>query len=321
MNDRMHQETTVTSGKWLGPALVALAGVAASSLVTYRKGQEAERIHPPLGKFIEVDGVRLHYIERGQGDPLVLLHGDGAMAEDFELSGLPAAAAGNYRVISFDRPGYGYSQRPDSRQWTAIEQAALLRQALDQLGVQNPVVLGHSWGNFVALAMALEYPAYVKSLVLLSGYYYPSLRLDAELLATPALPVVGTLMRHTVSPVSGRMMWPGISKKLFAPAEIPSRWDQFPVWLTLRASQLKASAAESGMMVPSAKLLYKRYRELKMPILIMAGSGDRIVSPKKNAQRLHDELPHSELRIKEGIGHMIHYACADEIAAAIRSLK
>ena len=72
------------------------------------------------------DGVRLHYIDRGQGEPVVLLHGNGTMAQDFDLSGVLEIAAGRYRVIAFDRPGYGHSARPRDRIWTPDAQAKLL---------------------------------------------------------------------------------------------------------------------------------------------------------------------------------------------------
>ncbi|MGZ3158639.1 MAG: alpha/beta fold hydrolase [Burkholderiaceae bacterium] len=321
MNNAMRDDNNEHPAKWRGPALLALAALAVSSLVMRKKIQQAERVHPPLGQFIEVDGVRLHYVEYGTGDPLVLLHGNGTMAEDFEISGLSKAAAAQHRVIAFDRPGYGYSDRPDGKDWTPIEQATLLHQALRQLGVERPIVLGHSWGTLVALAWALEFPEDVRGLVLLSGYYYPSMRPDTKLLATPAVPLLGTLMRYTVSPLSGRLLWPAIAKHMFSPAKVADRFSSFPVWLSLRPGQLRASAVESGMMVPSAKILSPRYRELNLPIFIMAGAKDKIANAKTNSERLHEELPHSLLRIEEGVGHMIHYACTDEIVTAIQTLE
>src|SRR3954454_25098960 len=88
----------------------------------------AERKNPPVGSFIECDGVRLHYLDRG--DPaapcVVLLHGNGSMIQDFTISCLVDAFARGNRVLCFDRPGFGHSQRPRSRIWTATSQAALL---------------------------------------------------------------------------------------------------------------------------------------------------------------------------------------------------
>ena len=74
-------------------AAVGIAALAVSALVNHRLAKDAERRNPPQGRFLEVDGVRLHYVERGKGQPLVLLHGNGSMIQDFESSGLLDKAA------------------------------------------------------------------------------------------------------------------------------------------------------------------------------------------------------------------------------------
>ena len=100
-------------------AAAATAGaLAISALVNRRLARNAENDNPPAGQFLEVNGVRLHYVERGSGTPLVLLHGNGSMIQDFESSGLIDLAAKNYRVIVFDRPGFGHSDRPRNVVWT-----------------------------------------------------------------------------------------------------------------------------------------------------------------------------------------------------------
>src|SRR5215212_11307414 len=92
----------------------ALAAAAAAVLVQ-QKTRRAERENPPSGRFVNIDGVRLHYVERGEGTPVVLLHGNGMTLQDFALSGVLELTAARYRVIAFDRPGYGYSTRPRGR--------------------------------------------------------------------------------------------------------------------------------------------------------------------------------------------------------------
>jgi pimeloyl-ACP methyl ester carboxylesterase len=303
------------------PALLAGAAIGialAAAFVAVRiKTASAERSHPPAGKFIEVDGVRLHYLEQGAGPAIVLLHGNGVMAEDFEFSGLLARLAQTHRVIAFDRPGFGYSDRPAGTDWTPEAQAHLFHDALQALGVDRPIVVGHSWGTLVALALALDHPASVRGIALLGGYYYPSLRVDAFLNALADLPIVGTLWRHTAAPLLGRLMWPALSKQIFAPAPVPERFHQLPPWLALRPSQLQAAAAENGLMVPAAKRLSQRYGELTMPVALVAGIGDKLISPKKNSQRLHRAVAQSELALTGGAGHMLHYSRVDEIVAAI----
>jgi pimeloyl-ACP methyl ester carboxylesterase len=294
------------------------AALAAAALIVRQRTNEAESENPPLGNFIDVDGVRLHYVERGAGQPLVLLHGDGSLIQDFELSGLIDMAAKNYRVIAFDRPGYGYSDRPRMTIWTPQAQAALLHRALQKLGARQPIVVGHSWGTLVAIAMGLDFPDDVKSLVLLSGYYYPTARLDVPLLSPPAIPIIGDLLRYTISPLIGRMIWPAMKRRIFSPAPVPERFESgFPVWMTLRPSQMRATAADSALMIPAAFSLRHRYHELTMPVVIMAGESDWHADQHLHSERLHEELPHSTLHITRGAGHMLHHVAQHEVMDAI----
>src|SRR5688572_16877283 len=130
--------TPSQTGKILAASAAALAATAAYN--AYR-ARQAEREHPPAGDFIEVDGVRLHYLRKGNGPPVVLLHGNIVTAEDWVLSGILDRVARHHTVFAFDRPGYGYSDRPQGSVWTAGQQADLLIEALARLGVDVPVVV------------------------------------------------------------------------------------------------------------------------------------------------------------------------------------
>jgi len=300
--------------------LLAAGALTAAYFVVRSKTQQAERDHPPAGRFVTANGVRLHYLEKGSGPVIVLLHGNGATSEDFRLSGLIDALAYEHRVIAFDRPGFGYSERPRSTIWTPEAQAGLLAEALRQLGVAQAVVLGHSWGTMVALAMGLDHPGLARGLVLLSGYYYPSVRMDVALLTGPAIPVIGDVMSHTVSPLLGRLLWPGFVKRVFSPRPVDAAFRRWPKWMSLRPVQVRAEAAETALMIPSAAGLHRRYPELTMPVSIFTGDGDKIVHPMHNAARLHRELLQSELHTVPDAGHMVHYAAQDEIVSAVRRI-
>jgi pimeloyl-ACP methyl ester carboxylesterase len=310
---------TEVKGWQLGAAAAGI-GLAASFFYVRAKTRQAEAENPPRGRFVEVDGVRLHYIERGEGPVLVLLHGNGVLANDFEHSGLLDRAAQHYRVIAFDRPGFGYSERPRSTVWTPQAQARLLHHALQELEVDSAIVLGHSWGTLVALAMALEVPDFVRGLVLLSGYYYPSLRLDVPMLSGPAIPVLGDLMRYTVSPILTRMMWRPLTKNVFSPQPVADSFRRLKPWMALRPSQLRASAAETALMVPAAMSLAKRYPELKVPAVLIAGTQDKVVDFSHNSERLNERIPDSELQLQPGVGHMTHYANPEQVMAAIDAI-
>src|SRR4051794_26265949 len=175
----------------MATSLVAAAGLlAGTAFVNRQLAQKADRDNPPEGNFMEIDGVRLHYVERGEGRALVLFHGNGSMIQDFQSSGLIDLAAENYRVIVFDRPGFGHSLRPRNVVWTPDAQADLFAKALDRLNVRQAIVLGHSSGASVAVALATRHPALVQALVLASGYYFPTARADVVALSGPAIPML-----------------------------------------------------------------------------------------------------------------------------------
>jgi pimeloyl-ACP methyl ester carboxylesterase len=302
----------------LGAAALTTAALGAAALWNARRARQAERNNPPHGLFFEIDGVHLHYLDRGDGPTVVLLHGNGAMVEDFEISGVFDRLAERYRVIAFDRPGFGHTNRPRSRVWTPFAQAALIRQALARLGIEQATIVGHSWGTLVALALALDHPSVVRALVLLSGYYFPTRRADVLLLSPTAAPILGDVLRYTISPLMARAMWPRITRRIFAPDLVPPRFAAaFPRELSLRPSQLKAVASDTAFMIPSAAALATRYGELEMPVVLVSGRNDQIVDFGRHSDRLHASLPQSELIAVAGAGHMIHYTALNQVIAGL----
>lgn len=302
------------------PAIAAVAGaatfLAVTAVVNRHFARKAQRDNPPQGRFVDVDGVRLHYVERGSGRPLVLFHGNGSMIQDFQSSGLIDLAAENYRVIVFDRPGFGHSLRPRNVVCSPDAQADLFRNALDRLGVQRAIVLGHSWGAFVAVALAVKHPSFVEALVLVSGYYFPTVRVDVAITSVPAIPVLGDIVSYTVSPIITRLIWPAILRKIFGPRPVPAKFAGFPKEMAVRPSQIRATAAEAALMMPAAFAASKTYGELEMPTIILAGEADRLIEIGQSA-RLHDEVKQSMFRRIAGAGHMIQQSATSDVMAAI----
>jgi pimeloyl-ACP methyl ester carboxylesterase len=299
---------------------VAIGALAAMALVNRHLAKKAERDNPAAGRFLDVDGVRLHYVERGSGEPLVLLHGNGSMIEDFESSGLIDLAARNYRVIVFDRPGFGHSDRPRNVVWTPDAQAELIKHALERLGVSNAIVLGHSWGASVAVALALKYPGLIHGLVLASGYYYPTARPDVVAMGAPALPLIGDFLSHTLSPLISRAIWPLMLAKIFGPRSVPEKFQAFPKEMALRPSQIRASAAESALMIPDAFRLRNQYADLKMPVVIIAGEEDRLIDIDTQSARLHSDISQSRFHRVAGNGHMIQQTATGQVMSAIQEV-
>jgi pimeloyl-ACP methyl ester carboxylesterase len=306
------------SPKTAGALAAAATAAAVSALWVQYRARKAERDNPPIGSVVEVDGIPLHYVDKGEGPAVVLLHGNAVLLQDFVASGLVDRLAERHRVIAFDRPGFGYSGRPRDRLWTAQAQASLIQRALTLMGVEQPVVLGHSWGTLVALGMAVGDAADVRGLVLVSGYYYPTARVDVALAAPAALPVLGDVLSYTVSPLTARLLLKRSVEAMFAPAPMPADFfDVIPREMLLRPVQIRAEAEDAAFMIPAAAQLSADYSDLKMPVSIFAGAKDKVVDPESNSVRLHHAVPHSTLAVAPEAGHMVHYALAGEIVAAI----
>jgi pimeloyl-ACP methyl ester carboxylesterase len=150
--------------------------VAATSLGVAR----LEAAHPPAGKFVDVQGVKIHVAELGlaRGAPgadpaIVLLHGASGNMEDMRLA-LGDVLGSTHRVILIDRPGHGWSARPRHVDYASpARQAELVADVLNYLGVKRAIVIGHSWGGACATAYALTFPQRTASLVLIAAPCHP----------------------------------------------------------------------------------------------------------------------------------------------------
>jgi pimeloyl-ACP methyl ester carboxylesterase len=201
--------------------------------------------------------------------------------------------------------------------WTPDAQAELIKDALARLKISNAIVLGHSWGASVAVALALKFPGLVRGLVLASGYYYPTIRADVVASVVPSLPLIGDILSHTVSPLISRAAWPMAMKKIFGPKSVPEKFAGFPKEMALRPSQIRAAAAESTMMIPDAFKTRHQYANLKMPVVIIAGEEDGLIDIDTQSARLHSDISQSSFHRLPGNGHMIHQTATDQLMSAI----
>ena len=305
------------------PALapIAFGAIGAMTLgamwaVNYLLSRKAEQENPASGQFVTLKGASLHYVIRGQGPALVLLHGNGSMIEDFEISGLLGECAARYRVIAFDRPGYGHSPRRGRKAKTPAKQADLIVGALSRLGIRDAIFVGHSWGTLVALQIALRHPEKARGLVLASGYYFPTARADVFMASLGAIPGLGPLLCHTILPIIGRCTWPAMVRNLFRPAGVPTKFGAFPRDMALRPSQMQTSAEEAALMVPSTEGLARRCSSLTIPIALICGAGDQVVDPT-HSTRLNREIKGSTLTNLLFNGHMVHHTSVSTVVALI----
>ncbi|MEH6726154.1 MAG: alpha/beta hydrolase [Hyphomicrobiales bacterium] len=306
----------MTSFKFLLFALFTLAiGLAA---YTYAASRWLERLYPPLGAFIEIGDERLHYLLKGEGPSIVLLHGASASLRDFE-AGLFHELAKDHQVIAFDRPGYGYSTR-SAKIWPNPEvQADQIHQALEKLGIENPVIIGHSLAGSVVMAYLLKYQDTVAGAVLLAGATHSwdtGVSANVQLAGIPGL---GQMFANTLVMPVGQLVFDGAVKGVFAPEKpTPDYKEQTGAILALRPIAFQSSAEDVRNLSNFLEQQAKRYGEIEKPLLMITGEKDTIVPAWNHADRVEKQVPQSVQILLRGAGHALHHSRADEVEALIR---
>lgn len=301
----------------IGLILLGLSLVLAAVVQWRASAREAavEANFPPSGQFIDVDGTKIHLNISGQGPDIILIHGASGSLRDFTFDLVPLLEQ-SYRVIAVDRPGMGRSERPEGYggAWnTASEppalQAQLLQGATDQLGVKNPVVVGHSYGGAIALAWALERPDTTRGLVLLGaasnpwpgelGFLY---QMNATVFGSAiAIPFITAFTPHSV--IENTL------SVIFAPQDPPQGYmAHFGPDMTLRRGTMRANAQQVNGLKPHITRMAQRYGELTLPIEILHGTEDDTVPMNIHSIPLSHQASGAALTKMEGIGHMPHHA-------------
>jgi len=306
---------------WIVLASIILLGGGLWGYSHYRN-KKVESSYPPKGSFVDVEGIRLHYVSQGSGVPVVFLHGGILSSYDFERV-LEIAAGQSYRAIAFDRPGYGHSDRPDGTAISVDTQASLIHSALKQLGVDKPILVGHSWSGSLIFSYALQFPQDVAGIVALGAAMYkegyPAENGDpiSRLVTTP---IIGSLLLHTLlrSPL-GTWMTDRVLQATFEPEQIPSGYREAVHALWLRPKQFRANREDILAFPPSASKNSPSYRNIKLPVLIAAGEDDPF-GVTEQAMRLKRDLPHAELVVLPQVAHMIPQNHPDLVVGLVRRL-
>jgi pimeloyl-ACP methyl ester carboxylesterase len=301
----------ITIGAGLALVIVGLV------LFTALTARQAEVLAPPTGRFIEVDGARLHYLDRGTGPVVVLVHGLGGNLRNF--SGLVDKLAATFRVVAVDRPGSGYSTMVSREHPTLRAQATIIVRFIQKLGLDRPLLVGHSLGGALSLALALDHPHSVRALVLIST-------LSQVERAPPAVfksldirsPALRWLITWTLMAPLGKLAHQATLKAVFAPELVPKSFDvDSGGALGLRPNSFIAASKDMVMVPDDLALMMARYPSLAIPVDVIFGRQDPILDYQTHGERLVAALPNATLHVIEG-GHMIPVTVPDQIATWIK---
>jgi pimeloyl-ACP methyl ester carboxylesterase len=291
-------KTIVASG---ATVLAATAGLAA---FTAWNRKRAEQLVPPDGQFADVKGGRLHYLAIGEGAPIVLIHGLGGQLRNFTYA-LSELLSPHHRLILVDRPGSGYSSYRGDGHCGLAEQAVMIVELMDQLGLENPLVVGHSLGGAVALAMALGHPGKIGGLALLAPLTQP---IEAVPEVFKALdlrsPIARTVLAWTLAAPAGRLGADAANAEVFGPEPFLADFEtRGGAALTLRPAAFVAACGDVEAARSEMAGIAARYGELTIPVGIMFANGDLLLDPSVHGPPTVAAIKGAELKLIEG-GHM-----------------
>ena len=269
----------------------------------------------PQGEFVRVEGVPIHYVRSGSGPPVIYIHGAKSSVYDFTMS-IAGDVAARYTAVAFDRPGAGFSGRPPRDGGSPQAQAAILRAAAGALGLERPVLLGHSFGAAVALAWALDAQDEVSAVVTLGGYVLPLGGPPPWVVALVRSPAVLRGVGRVARSRLGRPLVESALRRAFHPGAVPAEYARITPALALDDARLIHDGEDRKSAEEGLRALAPRYPGLRLPVVIVVGDQDRMVPPRTSA-RLHELLPHSELVRLPDAGHMPQFTRPHAVLTAV----
>jgi pimeloyl-ACP methyl ester carboxylesterase len=267
-----------------------------------------------------VNGVRVHYLEAGAGQTIVLLHGNAGNVSDFSYRAI-GLLCGDYRVFAIDRPGHGQSDRLRKESARLESQAAFLHDTLSSLGIAQPILIGHSWGASLALAYALRYANEICSMVLLApAAYAENEQSGAWMNALVKPPIIGDVNLAVGRLLFGKHMLKKELHNAFYPQAVPDDYLKSAKASWLSQKHLRSYLEDERTVNASLKTISQRYSEIHMPVVIVTGDTDKVVGPQANAYRLKAAISQSQLVELKHTGHEIPQTDSESILKALNLL-
>jgi pimeloyl-ACP methyl ester carboxylesterase len=299
----------------IGALVLLSAGLMFFSLLAAR---HAEKLAPTIGTFVDVDGARLHYLDRGAGPVIVMVHGlAGNLRNFYELI---ERLSVDHRVIAVDRPGCGYSTMLSGEHPGLRAQATLLAQFIRKLDLGQPMVVGHSMGGALSLALAIDHPDCVRTLALIAPLSNVE-RVPPKGLKILRIksPLVQWMVAWMFSAPIGKLIHRESLKAVFAPESIVENFDTSGGGL-LGLRPWAFSAACKDMLAISREMaaIPPSYPTLAIPVSVLFGRQDAVLNYETHGEQFVAALPRGNLHVLEGGGHMILVTQPDHVADLIR---
>jgi pimeloyl-ACP methyl ester carboxylesterase len=269
------------------------------------------------GKFVTVDGAPIRVEQVGSGPDILFIHGLPAMLEVFDP--LKNYLSPSCRLTLFDRPANGFSSAKGSK-YTIEYNAHIALELIKKLNLKNVVVVGHSYGCSIAMAMALQDTVNIKALVLLGNQcmYYDEPVKKSMLGALFRIPVFGRGVAFLIGKTMGKKLMDETLRQAIFPSDPKLLGDLIEkaqtYWTTPKV--LIDYSKEKRASPFSRKLMVPRYKNIKAKVVFIHGEQDRLV-PVKHSVDASRLVERSTLILLKDDGHFPQYTRTDEIAEII----
>lgn len=304
--------------EWL--VAVVLLGVVSVGLwvISFRITRRIETAVPIDGRFLEVGGERLHYVDEGKGPALLMIHGLSGCGRNLTHSLSPRLRE-QFRVITIDRQGSGYSTRARGAAADLPAQASLIAKFIRALDLGQPLILGHSLGGAVALALAQDHPQSVSGLVLVAPLTHPQRMLPLVFLSLAVRPgFVRRWVSLTLATPLAMLTRHSLVKAVFAPDAPPADFaERGGGLLGMRPDNFYAASSEIALVNRALPNMLKHYPSLDLPVGLVYGSADQVLDYRKHGQAMAGRVPGIMIDIVEGAGHMLPITAVERVAAMV----
>lgn len=307
---------------WIGIGAGVTGAGAGLALFSQWAGRRAERQAPPDGLFLDVDGARLHHVDIGKGPAIVMIHGLGGQLRNFTYA-LTGRLPG-HRLVVIDRPRSGYSTVPADAEPGLKAQADLIARAIRALGLERPLLVGHSLGGAVALALALDHPGLVGGLALIAPLTQPQSQVPAVFrgLAAGGTSKVGrafvaNLLAVPLGAATGRQTEAAVFAPEAAPADFAVRGGGI---LALRPGNVYAAMHDIQRAAAEMPGIAARYGELTLPVSILYARADNLLDWRLHGETTAAAIPGARLQLVDG-GHMLPVTQPGVTAAFIAAAR
>lgn len=282
--------------------MLALIGLAAFS--AYIAGKVSKAM-TPAGAFQDVEGGRLHYVEKGEGRSLLLIHGLGGNLHNFGYAMIDRLAE-RYHVIAIDRPGCGHSERDNDELARLPNQAEMIADFIRRKGIEKPLVVGHSLGGAISLRLAIDHPELVGGLAMVSP-------LTAVQESAPEVfsglfvpnPAVRGLIANTIAVPASIRNGAAVVEAIFAPEPVPEDFrTRGGGLLSLRPVAFYAASTDMHAVPVDIGAQQEMYTQLSAPLGMLYGDDDGVLVADMHIDAIQAAQPELHLVRMSGVGHM-----------------